>query len=239
MSKRKSPPDKCAAIDVDGHKQVFVSPRFARGGGLSYLNSPLLELIDSIYENYPKRAQELLRQHIEVNYELSEFEKGLVKVAAKRTRESEIAIERNFGSRSAAVRWVREQVDGIVFQNAKLDIAKYLRPRAIVCALFNQANELLVVESNQNAQIKTEHAELRFLKRLREARLEKGSYYVITSLQSCRMCAGAIKEWIDFQNHGRPGSIQIEIMYLKKEKNLEFVETALSGFEFHCTEGSD
>lgn len=239
MSKRKIPADKSAAIDVDGHKQVFVSPRFARGGGLSYLHSPLLELINSIYENYPRRAQELLRQHIEVNYELSEFEQGLVKVAAKRTRKAEIAIERNFGSRRAAIQWIREQVQNIVGQNAKLDVAKYLRPRAIVCALFNHKHELLVVESNQNAQIKTEHAELRFLKRLREARLEKGSYYIVTSLQSCRMCAGAVKEWMDFQNHGRPGSIKIEVLYLEKEKNLEFVETALSGFEFHCPEGGD
>lgn len=239
MSKRKIPADKSAAIDVDGHKQVFVSPRFARGGGLSYLNSPLLELINSIYENYPKRAQELLRQHIEVNYELSEFEHGLVKVAAKRTREAEILVERNFGSRPAAIRWIREQVQAIVAQTAKLDVARYLRPRAIVCALFSSKHELLVVESNQNAQIKTEHAELRFLKRLREARLVKGSYYIVTSLQSCRMCAGALREWIDFQNYGRPGSIKVEVLYLEKEKNLEFVETALSGLEFHCTEGGE
>lgn len=239
MSKRKTPPDKSAAIDIDGQKQVFVSPRFARGGGLSYLNSPLLELIDSIYETYPRRAQELLRQHVEVNYELSEFEHGLVKVAAKRTREAEIAIERNFGSRRAAIQWVREQVQAIIGQNTKLDAAKFERPRAIVCALFSHKHELLVVESNQNAQIKTEHAELRLLKRLREARLEKGSYYVITSLQSCRMCAGALKEWLVFQNHGRPGSIKIEIMFLEKEKNLEFAQTTLSGFEFHCTESGE
>lgn len=240
MSKRKpAVVERSAAIDVDGAKQVFVSPVLAKGQALSYLTSPLLELINSIYENYPKRAQDILRQHIDVNYELSEYERGLVKVAAKRVRSSEIMVERDFKTRLKAFQWVYDLVKSAREQLESSKIPMYERPRAIVCALFSHDHQLLVVESNQNARVKTEHAEMRFLKRLGSTRLDRGDYYFVTSLQSCRMCAGALKEWIDFQKKGRPDAIHIQVFYLEREKNLEHVETALSGLELHSSESRD
>jgi tRNA(Arg) A34 adenosine deaminase TadA len=227
-----------------------------------------LDLIEWIYLKHPGQALKMLRERVVFESEPSDFDKALIKVAAKRW---EISISPHGGKTPegtelanaeelAAVRSTYLQESSESFQNyigtqfLGLETAggwvrknaaaipqtdkRYELDRAVVAAAFDQDFRLLSAARNTNSQVRTRHAEMNLLAGLRGNRVrfdadasigtgyDNEPAFLIFSLQSCRMCAAAVKEFLEEGNQS-----SVKVYYLRKEPTLAHVRTGLFGVE--------
>ena len=203
--------------------QIFIAE------GEDFLRSPVLRLIEYVYSKHPHEARFILRQPIWLNFEPSVYEQALIKTAAKRFRVGESSA---VGSDFAVVKVPPLDLPDVNSQDKESEVfssraqttlwfQKQAENTGVIAAYFSAIHELKGFASNTNSQIKTRHAEMNLVAQLKIQ--PKDGDYVIVSLQSCRMCAAGLAEWISGQD--------VTVYYLEPEANLKNVKTALYGRE--------
>jgi tRNA(Arg) A34 adenosine deaminase TadA len=220
-------------------KIIYKDFIFTASGG-DFLESPIRELIEFIYRERTQDSRYILRQPIWLNYEPSQYEQALIKIGAKRYRVEEplaLAGELMSGRQvininqmisGASINYEIQQDALVTTQFSSRDeVVNWFRrlaePTGVVAAYVTKDHKVLSYASNTNGQIKTQHAEMNLVSRLTKIKQDEGDY-VLVSLQSCRMCAAALSEWM--------GSNKNFVYYLKPEQNLLNVKTALYQREF-------
>jgi tRNA(Arg) A34 adenosine deaminase TadA len=220
-------------------KIIYKDFIFTAHGG-DFLESPIRELIEFIYRERTQEARYILREPIWLNYEPSQYEQALIKIGAKRYRiedplvqaaesmsgrqvininqvisdtslndeiQQDTPLKTQFSSREEVIDWFRCLAD----------------QTGVIAAYVTRDHEVLGFASNTNSKIKTQHAEMNLVSRLAKIKQHEGDY-ILVSLQSCRMCAAALSEWMDSNKNF--------VYYLRPEQNLLNVKTALYQREF-------
>lgn len=194
-------------------------------------------LIQEIFYRYKDLSFFILRERIFTTRSVSEMDKGMVLLAAKRI--SERVAESEFPSHLESV-CLNDGESGIWLENferkglsttfpflrvSEAEAFEYLQAliaqiprgeilhdynRAIAALVVNAAGEPLVAATNYNFLNKTLHAEVRCLQYLsaKQISLAKGSRLFV-SLKPCRMCAGMLAELTSAEN--------VEVVYLEND----------------------
>lgn len=205
-------------------------------------DSPILYLIEGLYLRYSENARRMLRAPIEINYEPGDFEKNLIKLAAKRYRRV-TSCEQVDDENTVTVIADQEAIGPFVVPEEALNFSSqksvfewfdlYRKNKGVICALFSKEHHGLAFSKNTNSIIKNRHAELnllRFIKKNWSSEQMQNVAYMVVSLQSCRMCAAALHSLMP----------QLPVFYFEAEKGLKNVKTLIAGREFYVgADGSD
>lgn len=164
--------------------------------------SALTALVSGIWERFPGSAHFILRSRIFINYEPTELCRGTVVVCAKRmSRVSEVPRDLALRMRDAdrAIELSVKSHPGHSNEIVQPHPTRFSLPesnRSIECWLISAEGRLLACARNSSGRNRTRHAEMNLLQ-LWWARehmpLPKGGRLVST-LEPCPMCAGAIWE---------------------------------------------
>ena len=184
------------------YQRAFFEPR-----------SAVSHLIEGIWERFPGSAHFMLRSRIFTTSEPTELCRGMVIVCAKRMSRvakipDEVAERMARGTAaldlSACVRDASAHLTSIA---AGVPPVKAERDRSIESWLISAEGRLLGWAVNTSGRNRTQHAEMNLLRAwwMREGRpLPLGSR-VVTTLEPCPMCAGALWECAasrdDFEVH--------------------------------------
>jgi hypothetical protein len=159
-------------------------------------------LVEGVWENFPGSAHFMLRSRIFTTSEPTELCRGVVIVCAKRmSRVAKIPaeVEERMLSGTGAVALSIPRPDSPVHDTSHVvgaSLVKAERNRSIECWLVGADGRLLCWALNTSGRNRTRHAEMNLLRSwwLRESRpLPRGSR-VVTTLEPCPMCAGALWE---------------------------------------------
>jgi len=182
------------------HKRSVFEPR-----------SAVSSLIEGIWRQKPGSAHFILRSRIYTDAPVTELCRGMVIVCAKRiTGLSEIPMdvkERMLNSISATRVDVRS-VDafGAVLSHSRArnvrlesELVRAEENRSIECWLVAKEGRLLATAINSAGRNRTNHAEMNLLRWWwhKEARALPAGSRLITTLEPCPMCAGAIWECVE------------------------------------------
>lgn len=207
--------------DFPGQKWAFVQSGldvyFAvfQDSQISFAMSPVICLLQQIFESKKDHSFFILRKAVVTNYEPAVHEKGMIKVVAKRIqhyslleREEKVQLlkwQRLFPSPLASLSEVHFQ--NLNFRNLDPKPALQLLvqtvqrgdilhdfDRPIAAVLVDSDNQVLEFGVNSNHINKTLHAEVNLLQRFFEkhrCQLPLGSKIFVTH-KPCKMCAGMI-----------------------------------------------
>ncbi len=182
-------------------------------------DSPVSRLIHGVSKEFGEERYRILRRPIHVSESLSEWDKNLVRVCAKRFAASSNTMELagesrvvDIGSdinpdqesyRHAELRGTVATPDEIQHMIGKISDAErekwkhsalHRAPRCVVAALIGPDGKILEINANTNSAIQMRHAELNLLLALHESgfkTIPHGSTLYVT-LKPCRMCASLI-----------------------------------------------
>lgn len=181
-------------------------------------HSATTQLIQGIWESYPKNALLILRQPIFTDEPPTPLVQGVVKIAAKRMRaisseEASIFLASQ-STRQEIIFTPRFQPPEIDFQHLRTpqQIAKHLatlslrnspslhkNDRAVGAVLVSKDNQILALAHNTNAKNRTLHAEVNLVQwwwQTHKRPLPAGSR-LITSLEPCKMCVGMVTSCLE------------------------------------------
>lgn len=178
----------------------------------SYLRSPfepysaLLALVDGIWDRFPGSAHFMLRSRIFINYEPTEICRGVTVVCAKRMSRlsavpGDLLARMQSGEGSVQI----SKPKGLLSQGFEEGnrITQILslpeRDRSIECWLVSDEGRLLACSLNTAGRNRTRHAEMNLLRHwwVREKRPLPVGARLISTLEPCPMCAGAIWESLE------------------------------------------
>jgi hypothetical protein len=164
------------------HKEVWVAPT-------------LLDLIEGIYDQFPIQSRLLLRRRIILSSEPSIFERALIQVCAKR-----------FETVTHLPDLSNLQVHEV--KSPPLDHAQGL---GIYAWLLDSRFTKIAEAKNTHSQIKTRHAEMNLLLKMRqEGKLIPKDTILISTLKPCAMCAALIWEMAEDLK-------RLQIIYLEND----------------------
>lgn len=188
-------------------------------------------MICGVYDRYPERAREILRERIYTSYEPSLLEREMVKLSAKRlsveappARTSTEVISfpplRLEKHPSLGKKITTEQSEKLALEMAspeqdQRDLPLHERDRAVGAVLVDQTGTLLAVARNQNAKNKTLHAEYILARGFFEqtGQLIPEGAKVFVTLSPCRMCAAALSEYSQDR-------VDLQVFYQTKDPGL-------------------
>ncbi|MEY4065419.1 MAG: hypothetical protein RIR26_1627 [Pseudomonadota bacterium] len=159
-------------------------------------------LIESIWDRFPGSAHFMLRSRIFTTADPTELCRGMVIVCAKRMSRvakipEEISERMEMGSGavdlSAVVHDAPVHLSSV---SAGVSLLKAERDRSIECWLVSAEGRLLGWAVNTAGRNRTQHAEMNLLRTWwkREGRPLPVGSRVVTTLEPCPMCAGALWE---------------------------------------------
>lgn len=186
---------------------------------VSYAMSPVICLLQQIFETKKDHSFFILRKAIVTNYTPAANEKGMVKVVAKRIQQFQ-AEDPNESNERTSLAWVRHMPRPLAslseFHRQSIDLLSLdpwaalqrlvdLIPRGAVLHDYDRPIAAILVDStgqvldfgvNSNHINKTLHAEVNLLQRYYQKhghQLPSGSRIYVTH-KPCKMCAGMIWE---------------------------------------------
>ena len=205
---------------------------WVRGSGLPG-SSPVLELVQAVYEAAPERIWTVLRQRIRTTDPVTAFDRAVADVAAKRVAEAlpgpgEPPVLVDYG-RFAEVAQAKGRA-ALLAPGAPL--ALHGRD-GVVAALVDPAGRVCLAARNAGGTNRTLHAETNLVHgwvARTAAGLPEG-WRIVTSLQPCRMCAAVIVA-------AAQGPIRVE--YVRADPGPLATRTALQalGWEHPFAEGA-
>ena len=177
---------------------------YDRGLGSYAPHTPLTDLIQGIYAQYPSEARAILRNRIQLNYDPSPLCLAMLKVAAKRWAPA--GPNKPAGQTLAPptphlvpsslprLQTLSEAPDLLATLLPRPGPTRALSSRAVSALLLSPQLEVLAAAANSNSQERTRHAELELVQgywALHQKPIPRGAVLVV-SLKPCRMCAAAI-----------------------------------------------
>ncbi len=197
--------------------------------------SAVTSLIEGIWQLLPGSAHFILRSRIFMNYEPTEMCRGMIVVCGKR-------MARLPAPPDEILRRMRLKIDAIEVDALTVSRTSRSRghssssafslpelDRSIECWLLSREGRLLACAINTSGRNRTQHAEMNLLQLwwMREKRPLPAGSRLITTLEPCPMCAGAIWECIERTNDFRvqyvspdPGTV-VNKSVLKRSALLE------------------
>jgi pyrimidine deaminase RibD-like protein len=190
-----------------------------RGPGAMPWDSAVTRLIHGVSAEFGEERYRILRRPLNVCGHLSEWDRNLVKVCAKRISRQEKKSAWPRGARVidtgrdllpdvesvrcpelrdtfASCAEIRELITALASNERQKWLGKplHLSPRCVVAALTGPDGKILGVHANTNTSIQMRHAELNLFLAMHAAGMHKipeGSTLYVT-LKPCRMCASLI-----------------------------------------------
>lgn len=167
---------------------------YALSEGYSWtLDSPVMTLIQSVYQQFPKDGLRILRQHLHLSFDPNEAERAVIKTAAKRWKPlSNLIIEEVL----ANGRRLSPALDSGSATKMKSDSTK-----TVFCTILSPDSSGRLQEmawgTNRAWQDRTAHAEISALRDYRsryDQPFPEGTK-VLVDLKPCRMCAACLTEF--------------------------------------------
>lgn len=226
--------DFATSKELVGNYAWIVAPGglllFARSDHSHDLNSPsqftrtpLTKLVYGINQEFGVERFRYLRIPIETNYKLSNWERGVVKVCAKRCREfRDISEAFNISHRHLDIGRMleagfeqhrcenaigtfentNEALRRVLLVEKEMRISfnaeeRFLRHRCVAVTIIDQNGKVLVTATNSNAKNQLLHAEVNAFAQLTRHNINElapGST-IVTTLKPCIMCANLILEF--------------------------------------------
>jgi tRNA(Arg) A34 adenosine deaminase TadA len=164
--------------------------------------TPVTQLIEGIWNRFPEQALRILRNRIFTREKLTPLCEGMIRVAAKRCSEiSESALPENLKNGGEGISKLEIQPPiflAIAPSSSKIlnenRASETLSGKTVTAKLFSAEGVLLCTEKNQNFFNRTQHAELRLVRRylFENQRLLPKNSKIWVSLKPCAMCAAQI-----------------------------------------------
>ncbi|MBM3382774.1 MAG: hypothetical protein FJY29_10075 [Betaproteobacteria bacterium] len=167
-------------------------------------------LVEGIWKSHPGLAHFILRSRIFIDYEPTALCRGAVIVCAKRITRLAQAPEDAVSRMKAADRAVQVGKEHSNRLSPSLtpsseSAALYQRDRSIEAWLIDSKGRLLGCASNSSGRNRLQHAEMNLLQAWwqRERRPLPVDARLVTTLEPCPMCAGAIWECLEHRERFR------------------------------------
>src|SRR3989338_1139633 len=169
--------------------------------------SATVRLVQGIYEEFSSMARAMLRQRIYANYRISDMDRAMVRIAAKRISECvEIADPRinpdaheikyrpassvhSLSETPITERAQMEQVLKTLEKNCRRADVKFLSDRPVAAVLLNSRLEPMAASWNSSRENRTQHAEVRTLQQywlIEQKPVPRGAI-LVCSLRPCGM----------------------------------------------------
>jgi len=218
MDKILLPTNQIAWLRTQGGVLLFAETKSAEDVfAINFAKNPVVQLINGINIEFGVERFRHLRNTINTNYALFEWEKNLIKVCAKRHSEK-AAFELDKSSANRIIQIGRPLTRGtdaillneadakttqisealnLAFESAKkmessqMDRHRFNRDRHVVAILLDNDGRVLVASRNTNHNNQVLHAEVNLLLAYlsqHQNKIPKGAS-LVCSLKPCRMCA--------------------------------------------------
>jgi cytidine deaminase len=218
MDKILLPPTQLAWLRTQGGALLFAETKSAEDVfAINFAKNPVVQLINGINIEFGVERFRHLRNTINTNYPLFEWEKNLIKVCAKRhSDKTSFELDKSSANRILQIgRPLTLGDEAIILNDAKtkttqiaealklayeaakkmessqIDRHRFNRDRHVVAILLDQDGRLLMAARNTNHNNQVLHAEVNLLLAYSsqfQNKIPKGAS-LVCSLKPCRMCA--------------------------------------------------
>ncbi|MEN9528910.1 MAG: hypothetical protein RI932_783 [Pseudomonadota bacterium] len=198
--------------------------------------SAVLCLVEGIWHSNPGLAHFILRSRIFIDYEPTALCRGVVAVCAKRMSRvaqlpNDVSMRMSNDLHAVCVGPVHSVCPTHLLASVGEESALYRRDRSIEAWLLDSTGRLLACAVNSSGRNRVHHAELNLLRSWwqRERRPLPADARIVTTLEPCPMCAGAIWDCLDQRDHFR-------VQYLETDPGSAVRRSILRGTRLleHC-----